>query len=113
MDLRDKTIAGKLLYIPQWSYTKLPLLSIPISSWDIETWWTNQSNFNKSLYYITLGTSVINSAMSPPSLSENKHIERKERRGSLSCLLYFNTRGVLTILHPIIKCRVFWSLRSQ
>ena len=56
---RDKTMANKLMYIPNEDTQDCPFLYITISCWIV---WTQ---FNKSWrYYKTLGTSVIKSPLS-------------------------------------------------
>ena len=77
-------MADKLMYKPNngvqhWPFCKIQLV---VEMFGHSTYWTNQSKFNKSLkdvrkrigkhYYKTLGTGVINSLMSPPSLEQNE-----------------------------------------
>ena len=76
-------MAEKLMNIPNddtqnYSFCRLQLM---VKTFGQSTKWTNQSKFNKSpkdclnqqirkSYYKTLGTSVINSPMSPPSFGK-------------------------------------------
>ena len=76
--LRDKTMAKKLIHIPNdnaqnFHFCRLWLL---VETFGHSTSWINQSKSPKLLsqrirerYYVTLGTSVTNSLMSPSTLA--------------------------------------------
>ena len=72
----DKTIADKLIYNPNDNTHNYPFcgFNLLVKIFGHSTKETNQSKFNKSYqrlrkhYNKTLGTSVINSLMSPPSM---------------------------------------------
>ena len=70
-NLKDKTMNNKLIYISNYgkqNNLNSRLLVEKFGHWKFET---NQSSFNKSnqnFSFVSLGTSIVYSPMSPPSL---------------------------------------------